>query len=253
MPAQTPSRMREPYGRTLDLPPPFRLVTLRESGDAFVHAKKIAPEAGAGTLVWVGRFDVVEFAVVLEPDEPLRSARRAIYAALAALADALAVHAPPEKPLEIEFPATLYFDNGLIGGGQLAWPINAKEDERPDWLVFGASVQTVVMDDLEPGERAHIAGLEEEGFEDLGAGKLVESFARHLMVHMDAWQVDGFHKVAESYLLRLRDQAGVERTIDGVGDLLTRKKGKLDVEKRKLLPAIEHALWLDPKTGEMRR
>jgi Biotin/lipoate A/B protein ligase family len=55
----------------LDLPPPFRLVTLREVGDAMVHATEIAAAEGAGTLVHVGRFDLAEFAVVLEPDEPL--------------------------------------------------------------------------------------------------------------------------------------------------------------------------------------
>src|SRR5262249_48710247 len=79
----------------LDLPPPFRLVTLREVGDAFAHATRVAAEQGAGTLVYVGRFDLAEFAVVLEPEEPLETARRALYAGLNALADALAVHAPP--------------------------------------------------------------------------------------------------------------------------------------------------------------
>ena len=69
------------------LPPPFTLVTLREVGDAFAHAAKIAPAQGAGTLVYVGRFDIVEFAVVLEPDEPLRSARRALYTGMTALTE----------------------------------------------------------------------------------------------------------------------------------------------------------------------
>ena len=54
-------------------------------GDAFAHATTIAAEAGAGTLVHVGRFDLVEFAVVLEPEEPLRTARRAFYAGMVAL------------------------------------------------------------------------------------------------------------------------------------------------------------------------
>src|SRR6201996_7079126 len=51
--------------RAVDLPPPFRAVALREAGDAFAHAIRSAPHAGAGTLVHVGRFDLVEFAVVL--------------------------------------------------------------------------------------------------------------------------------------------------------------------------------------------
>ena len=65
--------------QTLDLPPGYTLVALRERGDAFARACEIAAEAGAGTLVWVRRYDLVEFAVVLEPDEPLVSARRALF------------------------------------------------------------------------------------------------------------------------------------------------------------------------------
>src|SRR5437588_9522997 len=127
MPLETRSRVRTPYAAALDLPPPFRLVTLREVGDAFAHAVTIAAEAGAGTLVWVGRFDLVEFAVVLEPDEPLRAARRAFYAGLAALADALAAHAPPEKSIDFVWPDAVRVDGGLVGGARLAWPAGARE------------------------------------------------------------------------------------------------------------------------------
>ncbi|MGH8637095.1 MAG: biotin/lipoate--protein ligase family protein, partial [Burkholderiales bacterium] len=99
MPSKPAGRTRTPFAPPLDLPPPFRLATLREVGDAMAHAIKVAPEEGAGLLVHVGRFDLAEFAVVLEPDEPLKLARRAFYAGANALADALAVHAPPEKPI----------------------------------------------------------------------------------------------------------------------------------------------------------
>ncbi len=54
-------------------------LTLRERASAFAHAVEIAPQRGAGTLVYVGRFDLAEFAVVLEPEEPLSMARRAFF------------------------------------------------------------------------------------------------------------------------------------------------------------------------------
>lgn len=38
----------------------------------------------------------------------------------------------------------------------------------------------------------------------------------------------------------------VERSIDGVGDLLERKKGKLDTEKKKLIPALQRLDWYNP-------
>src|SRR5919202_5674183 len=104
------------------LPPPYACVTLREHGDAFAHARAIAREAGAGTLVRVRRFDVVEFAVVLEPEEPLASARRAFYAGMAALADAVGAHRMPEKPVVVDWPDAVRYDGALIGGGRLGWP-----------------------------------------------------------------------------------------------------------------------------------
>ena len=116
---------------TLDLPPPFSLVTLREIGDAFAHAQAIAPDEGAGTLVHVGRFDLSEFAVVLEPDEPLVSARRAFYVCMVALYDALVVHAPPERPIEIRWPDAILVDGGLVGGGRLAWPVGTAGTDCP--------------------------------------------------------------------------------------------------------------------------
>jgi hypothetical protein len=247
MPTET--RVRTPFAPALDLPPAFRLVSLREMGDAFARAREIAADEGAGTLVWVGRFDLVEFAVVLEPDEPLRAARRAFYAGMAALADALAVHAPPEKPIAFDWPDAIRVDGGLVGGGRLAWPADAREDAPPPWFVFGATVRTVAMSDGTSGLRPIEAALEDEGFDDLGSGRLVESFARQLMVLIDAWQESGFGVVAQSYLTRLPAEPGSERTIDGVGDLLVRRKGKLDVKKHRLLPTLTTPSWLDPETG----
>src|SRR6266705_6701188 len=149
MPLDRSRRARPPPA--LDLPHPYRLVTLREVGDAFAHACSIAADEGAGTLVYVGRFDLAEFAVVLEPDEPLGMARRAFCAGMTALADALAAHAPPEKPITIDWPDAIRIDGGLVGGGRLAWPQGASEDDPPDWLVFGAMIRTVSMGEGEPG------------------------------------------------------------------------------------------------------
>jgi biotin-(acetyl-CoA carboxylase) ligase len=232
----------------LDLPPAFRLVTLREVGDAFAHAKANAAELGAGTLVYVGRFDLAEFAVVLEPDEPLRSARRVLYAGLAALSDALLVRAPPEKEIRIDWPDAILVDQGLVGGGRLAWP-EGDEDAPPAWLVFGGMIRTVSMTGNEPGLRPLVSALEEEGFDDSGSAWLVESFARHLMVHIDAWQEQGFSAIAKTYLPRLSAAAGLRREIDDNGDLLLRRMGKTGVERRSLLPALTTPSWLDPQTG----
>jgi biotin-(acetyl-CoA carboxylase) ligase len=247
--------------RTLDLPPPFRLVRLREVGDAFAHARSVAAEEGAGTLVYVGRFDLAEFAVVLEPEEPLRTARRAFYAGMCALADALAVQAPPEKPIGFDWPDAVRVDGALVGGARLAWPADADDAAPPPWLVFGAMIRTVTMGDREQGLRPLESALADEGFDDAGSDRLVESFARHLMVAIDTWQERGFAEIAKTYLARLAPASslspasgggkggGVRRDIDHNGDLLTRRTNNGAAERRVLTEALAAPSWFDPASG----
>jgi biotin/lipoate A/B protein ligase family protein len=253
MPLDTRIRSRAPFAPQLDLPPPFALITLREVGDAFAHAIETAPAHGAGTLTYVGRFDLAEFAVVLEPEEPLRIARRAFYAAMTALTDALLAHAPLEKPITIDWPDAIRVDGGLVGGGRLAWPADAAEDRPPDWLVFGGMIRTVALGEDEPGLNPLAAALDAEGFDDAGSGRLVESFARHLMATIDTWQEQGFREVATRYVQRLAPEKGVRREIDHNGDLLVRRITSESVERRPLIPALASPSWLDPATGGPRR
>jgi hypothetical protein len=141
----------------------------------------------------------------------------------------------------------------LVGGGRLAWPVGAVEDEQVPWLVFGGMVRAVAMDAIDPGLRGGSATLEEEGFEsDAGSAQLVESFARHLMLALDAWQGDGFAAVARPYLTRLLGGSGSRRSIDENGDLLVRPIVGDTVERRSLVEALMVTAWLDPQTGTPR-
>jgi len=160
----------------------------------------------------------------------------------------LLAYAPPEKPVTIDWPDAIRVDGGLVGGGRLAWPKDGVEDEPPAWLVFGAMIRTVSMGDGEAGLRPLSAALTEEGFDGVESDHLVESFARHLMVHIDAWNEQGFGAVAREYLQRLTPESGIRRDIDEDGDLLIRRTGKADFERKKLVPAAAAPSWLDPQT-----
>ena len=245
MALQTPAHPREAGTRDLDLPPPYTQVRLRELGDAFAHAASIAAVQGAGTLVYVGRFDLAEFAVVLEPEEPLRLARRAFYGGMVALADALISQAQPETDITIDWPDAVLVNGGLVGGGRLAWPQGTGEDEVPAWLVFGAMIRTVSMSDLEPGLNPMFTTLAEEGFSDDMSRHVIESFARNLMVAVDAWHESGFGAVAKNYIERLSRESGVRRDIDENGDLLVRRMGKVESERMNLLRRLAAPAWLD--------
>jgi hypothetical protein len=227
------------------LPPGFSLVTLREAGDAFAHAQAIAAEAGAATLVWVRRFDIVEFAVVLEPDAVLGEARLAHYLAMNALADALAVHCPPERPVLFRWPDALIYDHGLIGGGRLAWPPGCGEGDVPDWLVFGAMLRATTMAPFAMGQTG--VGMAEEGFEEVDAVDLIESFARHLMLGVTHWQSDGPKATARRWLDRLDKVVGTRHGIEANGDLVATSQS--GTERRSLVEALGRADWLDRDSG----
>ena len=237
----------KPGVRSLELPPPFRLVVLQEVGDAFAHARAHASELGAGSLVFVGRFDLAEFAVVLEPDEPLAIAGLAFYAGMVALGDALAACAPPEKPITIEWPDAIRVDCGLVGGDRLAWPDGCGEAAVPEWLVFGAMIRSASVREEEAGLHPLATALAEEGFHDASAEPLAEGFARHLMVAIDRLQESGFAALAREYLAKLAPSE-TRRNLGDNGDLLILDVG-VALESRSLVSALRAPSWLDPVTG----
>jgi hypothetical protein len=230
--------------RPLDLPPAYRLVRVPER--AFDHACGLALEAGAGTFVFAERRDVLDFAVVLEPEEPLVLARRAIVAGMNALADAVASFSPPEKPITLSWPTTILFDGGRLGGGRLRAPAGCGEDEAPDWLVFGAMLLAVPEEGVDPGAYPAATWLEEEGFERAEHPALAESFARHLMLAFDTWAERGFGMLAQAYLARLSDPADAAE-LDRNGDL--RLSGARRPNRIALVPSLRTAAWLDEETG----
>ena len=235
--------------QTLDLPPGYTLVALRELGDAFAHGCDIAAEAGAGTLVWVRRYDLVEFAVVLEPDEPLASARRAFFAGMNAVADAIAAHCPPERQVDFGWPDAILFDGGLLGGARLGWPADCAEHEIPAWLVFGVILRAADMAHVEEVQAASSVSLLSEGFEMIDTDAIIESFTRHLMTAFDRWKERGFDAIARDYLERLpKHKAGERRGIDVNGDLMVSPPGgRGPPERTPLVGALAIAGWYDPQ------
>jgi biotin-(acetyl-CoA carboxylase) ligase len=235
------------FDRALDLPPLYRLVTLRESGDAFAHACAIAGSEGAGTIVWTRRFDLAEFAVVLEPEEKLAAARRVFYAGMTALADALAAHAPAQRPISFDWPDALRIDGVLVGGARLGWPDDTAEDQVPEWLVFSAMIRTAVMRAGEPGLRPLLGSLEEVGFEAVDAGEIVAGFARHLMAGLHDWTEEGFGNVEKRWLELFSVNAPTAPApgirLDEMGDLV------VGTERKSLRQALAAPSWRDPKTG----
>jgi hypothetical protein len=105
------------------------------------------------------------------------------------------------------------------------------------------------MGEREAGLRPLATALAEEGFDDLGSCRLVESFARHLMFAIDSWQADGFAAVARRYIDHLTLEKGSIPALDDNGDLLVRWRGQKEPDRHALAAALDVPSWLDPDTG----
>lgn len=237
----------------LSLPPGFTAVALRELGDAFAHAQTIAGSEGAGTLVWVRRFDVAEFAVILEPDVPLREARKSFFMGMNAMLQAVAANCPPERSVTFDWPDALRFNAGLVGGGRLGWPADCAEDEVPDWLVFGGIVRVALPGMADPGATPDAAALEDEGFEGTGPSVLIESFARFLLLQVDVWRSAGYGPILADYLSHLgKERAGDTLSLTREGDLRIVSVTGTPERIVPLMPGLEAMAWLDRDSGAPR-
>jgi len=235
----------------LDLPPPFRAVALHDGSDAFAHAKLIAAEAGAGTLVHAVRFGLADCAIVLQSDEPLYSARRAVYVGAVAIAEATAPFASPDKPIAFVRPDAITLGGRLLGGVRLAWPADTAENGRPSWLVLAAMIRIAGAADG-GGMKPPTAAPSDGDFGDIQVAGLIERFARRFMVWTDTWEQRGFGAIADAYLGRLSATPGTRLEIAGNGDLDVSDNASLPIVRRPLVAMLAKPGWLDPATGTPR-
>ncbi|KQP96614.1 biotin/lipoate--protein ligase family protein [Methylobacterium sp. Leaf117] len=248
----------------LALPPSLTARVVPASRHAFAEACAIARREGAeaaGILVLAERSDVLDVAVVLVPEEPLASARRAFLAAMMALADAVGAHGPPEMPLTFGWPDVLIFDGARLGGGRLGWPEACSEEVVPDWLVFSAMLILSKSGAGDPGLTPGSTALDEEGFPPDSRNALVESFARNLIRTFSLWEEDGFSGIAARYLSHLPTPAGMPVRIDRTGDVIlggetgeagAGKAGAGETECWPLASLLRAPGWQDPATGTVR-
>jgi hypothetical protein len=110
-------------------------------------------------------------------------------------------------------------------------------------------IRTVARD--EAGGPQLGAALDQEGFNDVG--RLTETFARHFMAALDAWQEQGFGNLAKAYLARLSVDKKLLPDIAANGDLVLRRAGDIIPERLSFLEALANPSWLDSSAGAPRQ
>lgn len=240
---------------------PQRISADADPFEAAIEGAKAGDDGGA--LYWCERADRMQAALVLAPETPLSASLAMVMAAEQALTDAMGALTPPEIAVEWAWPDRLLVNGARCGTLRVA--CDARDPEVvPDWLVVSPTVQLAALDasmiGAEPGERPDLTALTEEGGVAVGAMRLMESWSKHLLVWINAWEEDGFGPLHEAWrgrslgigqriALNLPSGSfeGLYLGLDETGDLLL----KTDAETRALplSTVLDHPSPWPPQGG----
>ena len=149
------------------LPPAFQLIRLDREVAAFERAIRAAPRGiEHGTVYWSERADLLDMALVLEPEAPASASLEAVHLLTVAGCEALAQLVPPALPVACAWPGDLLLDGARLGGVRAAMAPTIDPAAPPPWLVIGLRLR------LDPFGAAS---------DTTTAAALVEAVTRHFL------------------------------------------------------------------------
>jgi BirA family transcriptional regulator, biotin operon repressor / biotin---[acetyl-CoA-carboxylase] ligase len=161
------------------------------AGDPFAKAvSRALTGADPGLVTYSRRFDALEAAVVLAPEQPLQRAIGVYLAAPVALGDAIGALAPPEVAVHYDWPGGIRVNGARCGRIRAAAATDAP-GAVPDWLVLGVEVPFLPPEGVEGGETPDDTCLHAEGCGDVMPQPLLESWSRHLLAWINRFVDDG--------------------------------------------------------------
>jgi biotin-(acetyl-CoA carboxylase) ligase len=186
--------------------------------DPFARACAVAAERMEdGVLFWSERFDRLDCAILLEPDEPAGKTLEAFYVLGVAMADTLSALLPPLLPLCLAWPGRVRLNGADVGVLRCALAESRDAAAPPGWLVLGVQLEITAPRD-EPGHDPDRTSLHDEGAVDVGAQRLLESLSRHLVAWLHRWQDEGFGPVRASWNSRCESR-GAHATVHLAGQV----------------------------------
>ncbi|MEM7686555.1 MAG: DUF4444 domain-containing protein [Pseudomonadota bacterium] len=197
----------------------------------------------SGLLCWSDRADLLDAAVVLAPECPLRQAIGISFAAATGFVDALGALAPPEVAVHHVWPGNFKV-NGADCGGLRAASSTTDPHADPDWLVIGLTIPFLPTGD--GGDDPTRTCLYNEGCAELDATRLLESWSRHMLVWINRWLDEGLAPLHAAWRERawemgepLPDGSGTFVGLDEDGGMLV--KTGAETSLRPLTELLERA------------
>ncbi len=190
----------------LILPPLLNAINAQNPFDTAVsHVRQRI--AGAGDLFWFHKQNNVDIAIVLEPEVSGIRALEMVPLAMVALSDCLAVLLPPQVAVQFRDSKSIVVNGGIVGELTAAIAVTRSQNDIPDWMVLSLTTGlSRAESDDEPGFNPQITTLDEEGWEMVSQRKFTETFARHFLSWLAAWNDDGFSTIARAWKFKAEEQ-----------------------------------------------
>lgn len=196
-----------------DFPPLFTGQRVEGAADPFNKARAMAAVGcDAGLIVYNVSNNWLRAAVVLAPEVPLAQAVAMIPACGVGFQNALGALAPPEVAVHLGWAGTLYVNGAACGRLRAA---AATEDlaAEPNWLIVGFELPLWPESD-QPGQTPDKTALYAEGCADVDPIALLESWAKHTLIHINTW-ADGGTKALHKEWKGLAKDMGEEVQVLG--------------------------------------
>ena len=176
-------------------PPSFPPLLRGESVPAATDPLAKAMAAGMkgadpGLVLWSRDETNARVAVLFAPELPLRKAIGGAFAVMLGMADALGALAPPEVAVHFSWPGRFRI-NGVLCGVLRAAASGSDPEAVPDWLAIAVTIPILPTGTHEPGHTPDVTTLHDEGCGEITAPRLIESFARHMLVWVNRFESEG--------------------------------------------------------------
>ena len=195
------------------LPPLLSAEKVSKDIDVFQKAISSTKTFDTGTVFYSEKNEMVDIAILLNPEVNQKKCNQMIYLLTVAAGDAIGALAPPEVMVTHSFPGYIYLNKGEAGVVNLAIDYQEKGDQIPEWLVLGFKLKIKEFSDMEQDHPdPDITSLETEGAGFISRTRMVESVCRHFLAWLNQWEDEGFTPVIKMWNQRIDSDKEINLT-----------------------------------------
>ena len=218
------------------LPPLLKAEKVSKEIDVFQKAISSSKKSETGTVFYSEKNDIVDLAILLNPEVSQKKCNQMIYVITVAAGDAIGALAPPEVIVTHSFPGYIYLNKGEAGVVNFAIDKQKNDSDIPEWLILGFQLklkQSTKIEEDHPDP--DVTSLETEGAGFISRTRMIESVCRHFLAWLNQWEDEGFgpvikmwnQRIEEDKKIKLADDKSVKFvTIDENGIAVIEKNNK---------------------------